>query len=424
MKLFEFLKSLRRHRFPPTEKELKPFQKAAVLFQALPAAVSSSLLNRLNRKEILKVGREMPRVKNVPISLKEQIVHQFWGMLVEHAKLSPTSQPTLDAIEHAARQNPDDFLAIIRQYWLSDNVQEPLRVEEKPRDEASKFYHFPNKLIQKLFSMISDEDMGVVAEEIFQSFAAPRGKHASRTDESSEMGNVIKDFLQLLPESYSITQRSNFQPPEKIAILLLLLKPKRSLSIGKKLLNRLSREQLEALILAFLQIQEVSEKGKTDVLTEFLSYCNASFVASTFRDESRLLEEIERMALHMPHQIARCLHSRWLIEKHPLAEWEELSEKNPELACQKLADYFNQNVQAAPRHLTNWQKAAIFLQTVTPEVKEKVLHEMHPEETAFLVPQMKRAWSISAEEKRKVLEEFLGDYYFLSTTKLLENQEL
>lgn len=403
MKLFNLFKK-------KPDKKSDLIENAAILFLALPAPLTSSILNRMKPSEMEAIGTEMSRLQSSAEAKKEQIIHQFWGILVEHGKLPPRSQPALEAIVPSIKSNPEECLNLIRRYWLSQPIEQT-QLNEEPKDTVSKFYFFPQKMIKKLFSMISDEDMGMVAQEIF-------------FPKSSEMGSAIKDFLQLLPESYQVTERIDFELPEKVAILLLLLKPKHAYPIARKLLGQLNRDKLESLILAFLQIQKISEKGKSDVLGDFLSFYNASFVESTFRDEALLLEEIERMALSMPGQVARCLHSRWLLAKHPEAEWKELSEKNPELASKKLADYFNKEKPGISRHFTNQQKAAIFLQTINPEVKKKIMNELHPQESASLLPQIKRAWSVSADEKRSILQEFLGDYYFLSTTKLLENREL
>lgn len=416
MSFFDFLR-----RKPQKEPEM--VRHAAALLLSLPAPIGSSLLNGMNRDEIELLGNRMNRLQTSAESLQDQAIHQFWGILVEHGKLSPKSQPNIQTIQQFVVSNPNEALTILRRYWLSYEPKITPVFNEEEKNDNSKFYHFPQKLIKKLFEMMSDEDMGTVAEELFQTFKSSRsGKIAPQ--EYSEMGQSIRDFLQLIPGSYQITERTDFEIQEKVAILISLLKPKYSSVIACKLLNRLNRVKLESLILAFLQIQEISEKGKTDVLRDFISFFNASFVTSTFEDEAALLEEIERMAGSMPGQIARCLHNRWLVDKLPETEWEELSRKNPELASQKLAEYFNQNKPGLSRHLTNFQKAAIFLQTIDPKLKKKVLERMHPGETDFLLSQMKRAGGVSADEKRRILQEFLGDYYFLSTTKLLENQEL
>jgi len=57
---------------------------------------------------------------------------------------------------------------------------------------------------------------------------------------------------------------------------------------------------------------------------------------------------------------------------------------------------------------------------IHPEIRAEILKDIHENQNQFLVPEINRQWRITPEEKRRILEEFLGQYYFLSTAKLLE----
>jgi len=415
------------------EGHLNNLQKAAVFFLSLSPEASSRLINTLSSHEIRNIASEMRQLNYVTPLAQHEVLQEFCTLLVDDGKLTSGPLPMREAVCDLADKDPKGIMSILRRHWLLPSLPyshaKEITARSGPGERGAIFlFHLPATLTRKFLPQLSPEELQTLGQGVLRiSVLSEESKHHVWNELSRKLkGNlddhesILKVLRQLLHEDDgSVETPVTLDYPEKVGTLLKFLKPRTCQEIGQRLLGMVSRPEQESLILALRQTPDCSEKEKGGILQEFFGFLKSSLVSPGSLEEAELMEEIERLSLHLPQQVARCLETHWLLPKSLLSDWREMAEKNPNFVAQKLATFMQQEV-SKEESLNNFQKAALFLRLIHPEIRVEVMKHMNANQNQFLIPEINRQWRVTIDEKRRILEEFLGQYYFLSTSKLLE----
>jgi flagellar motor switch protein FliG len=439
-KLAESLKKLVLKFFPFLEhsgekkRQLSDLQKTAIFFLSLPPDATARLIGTLSSSEINTLTMEMCQMSSMAPSAQKEVLKEFYEILLEEGKLPEGAEPNREVFRHIADRDPKGVMGILRRHWLAPKFPPSVQREQKeiveriqPEERVAVILsRLHPTMVKKILPQLTQEELmrighGLlelpsildgVQQQVWNSLS--RWFRGSLDDQES----ILKGIHHLLQEDNTGSSFPPLDYMEKGVFLIRLLKPKDK-EIGKIVLELLDRNEQENFIFALRQPpHELPEREKRQIIEEFLSFVRTSFLPHEQASEETLLREIEGIGLHRPKEIAETLESYWLVRKNSVAEWRELAEKQPTFSAQKLADFMQRKGKRWETY-ANFEKCALILRFLHPEIRSEILKHLNEKHQDLLAYQMKRLPALDTQERRALFEEFLGQYYYYTTNKLL-----
>lgn len=419
---------------PQEDNGLSDIQKTAVFFLSLPPEATARLISTLSSNEIRHITTEMRMLAYVTPTAQKEVMREFCGFLLEDGKLPTGSSLSRETVHHIADRDPKGIMGILRRHWLTPKLPPALPRETvekfRPEDRAAVILsRLPGGVMKKILPQLSPDEISRLGKGMLQLPSVPddiqqqvwNGLSRWFRGNLDDQESLVKGIHHLLQDEGLPDYPPPLDYPEKAAYLLRLLKPKESKEIGKKMIDRLERSEQELFILALRQnTQELAEKERNQILEEFFSFVKCAFVPHNSPREEEILEEVERLGLQRPKDVAQCLEANWLARRNPLGEWREMAEKHPGFAAQQMASFLQQKGRRWET-INPLQKAAIFLRFIHPEIRAEIVKSLGEENHNLINYEMEKKWRVPAGERRAILQEFLGQYYFQSTSRLLES---
>ena len=125
---------------------LSGLDKAGLLFQILGEALALTLFNDLSESDLLKVRIRSKELKNISISLKKEILEEFYFKLLSNQNKHAVSEPSDALFDFLSKLNDEQL------YYLLINESSrviALGIDQVSDDKKQKFFSRLEDPIQK-----------------------------------------------------------------------------------------------------------------------------------------------------------------------------------------------------------------------------------------------------------------------------------
>lgn len=437
---------------------LTDMQKAAFFLLSLPPGVSSRIICALSPGEMRALSSEMAKLPPAGPRIREEIMQEVYALVFPSKERSCTV-PSFEACSEKELQKIASFLKI---NWLSFQERlygDPSRKASPPgeaqgqgrrgqrgerlgaghplfpqslssAEKISVFLsHLPNFLLRRIFTQLTPQELSILGSAMLTASLIPEETKQriwsqftrwlkGNWDDPDAIARLISTMLK--EETPTESEPFSLNHREKAAIVLLSLPPPSSKAVFAAISSHLSKGELERLIMDLRQLSsKVSERERLVIVDEFFSFLKSAMChkgSDVIMDEGQLLEEIERIALKSPSHVARCLEIYWLSQRNLVGEIQELAEQDPSLVASRLLAFMEGDGEEET--LTSRERAALLLRLIHPEISHEVLNCLEERDADWLRAEGRRRWKVTASQKKRLFEEFLGQYYHLSSSRM------
>lgn len=397
-------------------------QKALVVLNAIgPAANAVAQFLSPWEKETLST-RSL--IAPVPHMGKDSAIREFLGYLPAEKKTT-----SLELLCKFAAQEPAVVAAALQRNWLSHiPPHDPEghsfgfapseaggRDDTSAKEKAAVFISSAARWIQdEVFRFMTVDELKELASGMLQfPFISPDGKRRAweeyetvlYKDEWWDPDTLVRFLRASMKGEINEFKKRGFRQTQKVAILLLSLPAKQAERIGKKVLEGLTKIELQQVLGEMGQWRDyLPPEARAAVIQEFLDYASGRQSTDFHFSESQLRPEVERIVLRDVRGAVSVLRSRWLELKDARATFETLAARTPGRLTNLLLAYLHSS--EAERSLTAQNKISYFLNSIEPRLRESLKSEMSDDEKKDLKDR-----APTAAIRKKLLGEFLREYY-------------
>jgi len=304
-------------------------------------------------------------------------------------------------------------------YKSSNLPSEP--VNYSPGQKVALFLHTcSHDFMGEVFHYLNLREIATVAREMMRIPPSAAARQSNILDTIDELNGrwqdptVVAEYLHkiMTDEGYPIV----LSPLQKLAVLISTLSPGAAERVYTKVLQDMSRSDLEDITLDSSDYKVASSlELRVTVVEDFMWFYKGSYQPSAPLSASHWLGDIQRIVLRSPRKTSLAIRDLWLEGIGLLERFDHFVFNDPNYASLWMKRYITSKRENTIT-LTIIEKAMLLISVMPPELAETVIGRLDKTWQKILL-NLPSTLCREPETTGKILYQFLSHYYSVYDSK-------